>query len=135
MLMANGVEGRFPFLDPNLIDWAAKLPPRYKIMGLDEKFILKHAFRDMLPQEILKRPKQPYRAPDAASFFGTSLEWLDELTSPESLKASGIFNPAAVAHLVAKCRKRSGQGMSNFDNMAVTAVLSTLLLQREFGLS
>ncbi len=135
MLMANGVEGRFPFLDPNLIDWAAKLPPRYKIMGLDEKFILKHAFRDILPEEILKRPKQPYRAPDAASFFGTSLEWLDEITSPESLKTSGIFNPTAVGHLVAKCRKRNGRGMSNFDNMAVTAVLSTLLLQREFGLS
>lgn len=134
MLMANGVEGRFPFLDPNLIDWAAKLPPRYKIMGLDEKYILKHAFRDMLPEEILKRPKQPYRAPDAASFFGSSPEWLDEITSPESLKASGIFNPAAVGLLVAKCRKRNGRGMSNFDNMAVTAVLSTLLLQREFGL-
>lgn len=131
MLMAHGVEGRFPFLDPQLIDKAAMLPPRYKVMGLDEKFLLKHAFKDLLPPEILRRPKQPYRAPDAASFFSSPVDWVDDVTSAEALKSSGLFNPQAVEHLTAKCRRRKGQGMSNSDNMAVTAVLSTLLLQRQ----
>ena len=133
MLMAHSVEGRFPFLDPHLIDKAAIFPPRYKVMGLDEKFVLKHAFADLLPPEILNRPKQPYRAPDAASFFGSQVDWVDEVTSPESLEASGLFNRPAVEQLLAKCRRRKGAGMSNADNMAVTAVLSTLLLQRPMG--
>ena len=133
MLMAHSVEGRFPFLDPHLIDKAAMLPPRYKVMGLDEKYVLKHAFAELLPLEILNRPKQPYRAPDAASFFGSQVDWIDEVTSPESLDASGLFNRPAVEQLLAKCRRRKGAGMSNADNMAVTAVLSTLLLQRQMG--
>lgn len=132
MLMAHSVEGRFPFLDPVFIDKAAAIPPRYKVMGLDEKYVLKYAFRDVVPEEILRRPKQPYRAPDAASFFGSGgLDWVDDILSEESVKASGLFNPQAVSQLAAKCRRRAGQGMSNFDNMAVTALLSTLLLQRQ----
>lgn len=133
MLMAHSVEGRFPFLDPQLIDKAAMFPPRYKVMGLDEKYVLKHAFADLLPPEILNRPKQPYRAPDAASFFGSQVDWVDDVTSPQSLDASGLFNRPAVEQLLAKCRRRRGAGMSNADNMAVTAVLSTLLLQRQMG--
>ena len=69
MLMANSVEGRFPFLDCNLVDFASQLPPRHKLLVLDEKHLLKIAFEDMIPETILKRPKQPYRAPDASSFF------------------------------------------------------------------
>ena len=96
MLMANGVEGRFPFLDPNLIDFATALPARYKIMGLEEKYLLKYTFKDILPESILKRPKQPYRAPDAGSFFSEPVQWIDEVTSPEAVKKTGVFNPGAV---------------------------------------
>lgn len=130
MLMANGVEGRFPFLDPVLVDRTSHVPPRYKIMGMEEKYILKHAFSDLVPAEILHRSKQPYRAPDASSFFGERIEWVEELIEPRALRASEIFDPKAVENLAAKCREKEGREMSNFDNMAVTAVLSTLLLQR-----
>ncbi|WP_446740548.1 asparagine synthase-related protein [Ornithinimicrobium sp. CNJ-824] len=61
--MAHSVEGRFPFLDPTVVDFAASLPARHKLFGLEEKFILKHAFADLVPPEILARPKQPYRRP------------------------------------------------------------------------
>jgi asparagine synthase (glutamine-hydrolysing) len=131
MLMAHGIEGRFPFLDPHFIDLAAELPPRYKILGLDEKYLLKYAFSDLVPQQILRRPKQPYRAPDAGSFFSSEPEWLRDITEPRNVRNSGLFNPQAVENLMQKCRRKKGQGMSNFDNMAVTAVLSTLLLQRQ----
>jgi asparagine synthase (glutamine-hydrolysing) len=113
-----------------LVDRASHIPPRYKIMGMEEKYILKQAFSDLVPAEILNRPKQPYRAPDASSFFGERLEWVEELVEPAALRASGIFDPKAVENLVAKCREKGGREMSNFDNMAVTAVFSTLLLQK-----
>src|SRR5699024_4226332 len=66
MLMASSVEGRFPFLDAHVVELAGRLPSRHKLLGLDEKHILKRAFADLLPTEVLRRPKQPYRAPDAA---------------------------------------------------------------------
>lgn len=134
MLMGHSVEGRFPFLDPTLLRFAESLPPRHKVMGLDEKHILKYAYGSLLPSDIVSRPKQPYRAPDAAAFFadGRSPDWFADLLSPASVRAAGIFNPTAVESLCAKCRSRSGLGMSNTDNMRIVAVASTMLLHHQF---
>lgn len=133
MLMANSVEGRFPFLDRDVVDLANRLPARHKLLGLDEKHILKEAFRDLLPDEILTRPKQPYRVPDAASFFGgSSTTWVNEVVDPNLLSAAGVFEPRYVAALVAKCRRTGGVRMSNSDNMRIVAVLSTHLIYRQF---
>lgn len=133
MLMANSVEGRFPFLDRDVVALANTLPARHKLLGLDEKHILKKAFADLLPEEILARPKQPYRAPDAASFFGPQrIDWVEESVTPEAVAAAGVFEPQYVAALVAKCRRTGGVRMSNSDNMRVVALLSTQLLHSQF---
>lgn len=134
MLMANSVEGRFPFLDRDVVEFANALPSRHKLFGLDEKYLLKRAFSDLVPDDILHRPKQPYRAPDAASFFfsGARPEWLDEVTSPEAIRAGGVFDPSLVAGLFAKCLRTGGVNMGNTDNMRVLAVLSTQLTHRDF---
>lgn len=133
MLMANSVEGRFPFLDKNVVELAGRLPARHKLLGLDEKHVLKKAFADLLPEEIVHRPKQPYRSPDAAAFFGRDpTTWVEAVTSPEEVDAAGIFEPRAVAALTTKCRRKGGVGMSNTDNMRVLAILSTQLLHRQF---
>lgn len=130
MLMAHSVEGRFPFLDPEVMRLAASLPPRHKLMGLDEKHILKRAYGHLLPREIAERPKQPYRAPDAAAFFagGRSPEWFSELLSERSIEDAGIFHLNAVSTLLAKCRRTDGIGMSNSDNMRLAAITSTMVL-------
>jgi len=133
MLMAHSVEGRFPFLDCQLVDSANALPARHKLLGLEEKHLLKMTCKDLVPQSILKRPKQPYRAPDAASFFTEKTpEWLEELTSESYLQSAKLFMPAAVSALMAKCRKVKGRGMSNTDNMRVVAVLSSLILYHQY---
>lgn len=134
MLMANSVEGRFPFLDRDVVALANALPAHQKLFGLDEKYLLKRAFADLVPEEIRHRAKQPYRAPDAASFFygGTAPDWIEDLTSPDALRASGVFDPVLVAGLLAKCRARQGRGLGNTDNMRVLAVLSTQLLHDQF---
>lgn len=133
MLMAHSVEGRFPFLDSGVVERAASLPARHKLLGLDEKHILKRAFADLVPEEILTRPKQPYRAPDAASFVADGgPSWVADLTSPEAVAAAGVFAPSAVQALMAKCRRTGGVRMSNTDNMRVLAVLSTQLIHHQF---
>ncbi|HWK40032.1 MAG TPA: asparagine synthase (glutamine-hydrolyzing), partial [Hyphomicrobium sp.] len=67
--MANAVEGRFPFLDHRLIELAARIPPRLKLKGLREKHILRESVKDLLPNGIAQRPKQPYRAPESQAFL------------------------------------------------------------------
>ena len=132
MLMGNSIEGRFPFLDYRLVDFSNRLPAEYKLKDLKEKYILKEAFKDLIPESILNRPKQPYRAPDAMSFFGNyKLGWIDEITDEKILGEAGIFNPSAVEKLISKCKKREGKNMSNSDNMMITAVLSTMLIYKK----
>lgn len=132
MLMANSVEGRFPFLDRDVMALAASLPPSHKLKVLDEKHILKRAARDLIPSSILARPKQPYRAPDALSFVGDAVPpYVSEMLSPESVLSVGIFDPGRIAQLYGKCRAAADRGQfSNADNMALVGVLSTQLLHR-----
>jgi asparagine synthase (glutamine-hydrolysing) len=130
MLMAHSVEGRFPFLDKDVIALANSLPAAYKLRGLDEKHVLKRAAADLLPPEILARRKQPYRAPDALSFV--SAGYLDEALSDAALRDANVFEPQPVLQLLRKCRARGGAGQfSNADNMALVGVLSTQLLHQQ----
>jgi asparagine synthase (glutamine-hydrolysing) len=131
--MANSIEGRFPFLDHNVSELAAEFPARQKILGLDEKHLLKRAFSDLVPRQIIERPKQPYRVPDASSFFATDPpDWLAETTSSRALTEAGIWNPRAVELLLEKCRRARGTGMGNTDSMRLMAVLTTQLLHQMF---
>lgn len=132
MLMAHSVEGRFPFLDKEVVALAATLPAWYKLRGLDEKHVLKRAARDLVPESIVRRPKQPYRAPDALSFVADDApDWVEEVLSETALRSAGIFDTDAVRSLWGKCRARAAKGQfSNSDNMAIVGVLSTQLLHQ-----
>jgi asparagine synthase (glutamine-hydrolysing) len=133
MLMANSVEGRFPFLDRDVVDFANSLPARHKLFGLEEKYLLKRAFPDLVPEDILHRPKQPYRAPDAASFFRPDRPaWFEAFTTERATASAGVFEPSVVAGLLAKCERTGGENMSNTDNMRVLAVISTQLMHEHF---
>ena len=130
--MANSIEGRVPFLDHELIEFANALPARYKLRGLEEKAVLRAALSDALPADIIRRTKQPYRAPDSASFFENSqpLPYVSELLSPAALKRAGYFDPALVQRLVEKCRQ--GRAIGFADNQAFVGILSTMLVHEMF---
>ena len=131
--MAHSVESRHPFLDHRIIDFAFSLPSSWKIRGLNEKYILKRAFRGQLPERILHRDKQPYRAPISELFSRSRKDdYLDELLSESALKKSGYFNPAKVHHLLTKVRSPAHQAFSEFGSMALMGILSTQLLHQQF---
>jgi asparagine synthase (glutamine-hydrolysing) len=134
MLMAHSVEGRFPFLDRNVVALANSLPDSYKLQGLDEKYVIKLVARDLLPREILERKKQPYRAPDALSFIGAGAPaWVAETMSEGALASAGVFDVRLARQLYDKCVARSEEGQfSNADNMALVGILSTQLLHAAF---
>ncbi len=132
MAMANSIEGRFPFLDHRVIEFANRLPPRYKLMGLTEKYLLKRSMTGLLPESVRTRSKQPYRAPDSASFFsnGKPVEYVAELMSEERIAKAGYFEPKAVRKQFEK--SRGGRAIGFGDNMAFVGILSTMLIDEMF---
>jgi len=134
MLLGNSVEGRFPFLDKEVMELANTLPAAYKLRVLDEKHVLKRVASGHIPDEIIRRKKQPYRAPDALSFVAPDApDYVLNALSEKSLRDANVFDPKAATQLVEKCRSRGTSGQfSNADNMALVAVLSTQLLHQQF---
>ncbi|WP_274627115.1 asparagine synthase (glutamine-hydrolyzing) [Arvimicrobium flavum] len=130
MNMAHGVETRFPFLDHRLVELAARIPPRLKLRGLSEKHILRRAGADLLPPAIATRIKQPYRAPDSASFRGPGAAYLDHALSSQALAQAGLFNPQAVAKLMEKGRRGAITGFR--DNAAFVGIVSAQLWSATF---
>ncbi|MCK5311737.1 MAG: asparagine synthase (glutamine-hydrolyzing) [Desulfobacteraceae bacterium] len=130
--MANSVELRVPFLDHRLIDFAARLPAHWKIYGLDEKYLLKKAFQHQLPQNIIKRAKQPYRAPISQAFLNNDNDKLNNLINENQLADTGIFNPKKVKYLFKKCLIQKHGNVSESENMAIVGILSTQLIHEQF---
>lgn len=133
MLMANSVEGRFPFLDHRLIEFAARLPAQLKLRGGREKYILRRLARRLLPERVVERAKFPYRAPGAEALVGPSAPpWSRELLGAPALERTGIFDGGKVSALVARLERRTA-APSEADNAALVAVATTQLLAQRFG--
>ncbi|NTU74629.1 MAG: asparagine synthase (glutamine-hydrolyzing) [Anaerolineaceae bacterium] len=131
--MAHSVEGRYPFLDYRVVEFCNQLPPGFKLRGLTEKYILKQLASKWIPAEIRKRPKRPYRAPIQSCFFPENEptpDYVEDLLSPNQIKAAGYFNPAAVNYLVRKAKQ--GSKLGETDNMALAGILSTQLVHQAF---
>jgi asparagine synthase (glutamine-hydrolysing) len=131
MTMAHGVEGRFPFLDHRLFEFAAALPTGSRLRGFREKEILRRWASRILPPRIKERRKQPYRAPDAPSFFGPNApDWVGDHLTADALRRVGVFSPTSVDGLVRRCRAGLATGFR--ENQAIVGVLSTQLWHHQF---
>jgi asparagine synthase (glutamine-hydrolysing) len=131
MAMGNSVEGRYPFLDYRLIELSAKLPDRYKLNCLNEKFLLKKISIGKIPESITNRSKQAYRAPIVSSFFSeNSPSYINEILSDDRIKEFGIFDTEKVQSLKNKIKNQVN--LSEIDQMAIAAILSTQILFKLF---
>ena len=129
--MAHAVEGRFPFLDYRVVEFASRLPISLKMKVLNEKYLLKRCANGLVPPSVAKRHKQPYRAPEACSFLQPAArEYMEQLLSPEQLRRDGIFDAPAVAMLIEKFRKGATIGIK--DNLGLVGIVSTQLLLHQF---
>jgi asparagine synthase (glutamine-hydrolysing) len=132
MLMGNSIEGRFPFLDYRVAEFAARLPDRLRLRGLQEKYALRKATATLLPAEISTRQKRPYRAPILRAFVGPEAPpYVRELLTPERVRSAGVFSPDAVARVVRKCEAQVDQGVSETDEMALVGIVSVMLLHEQ----
>ena len=124
MLMSNSVEGRFPFLDHRVIEFANSVHPKHKMKVLNEKYLLKKAFQEYLPRQIIKRYKQPYRAPDIPAFFSGDIpDYVSDLLGKHKVLDYGYFDASKVERLIKKIK--AGRAIGYKDNMALVGILST----------
>jgi asparagine synthase (glutamine-hydrolysing) len=129
MLMANSIEGRYPFLDKDLVKLTINMPTNLKLHYLQEKYILKKTYEKIIPTEIKNRNKFPYQAPDMSAF--ANKEIVSEYFSNKNIKNLGIFSSAFIKNLSNKLLNEK-KLHSNFDNSSFVLILSTLILKNQF---
>jgi asparagine synthase (glutamine-hydrolysing) len=100
MSMAASVESRVPFLDRELVEFTTRLPERMKLRGWTTKYVLREAMKDMLPREILVRPKMGFPVPVGAWFRGKFRHIVDDCILGDRVRERGMLNHRALEHLV-----------------------------------
>ena len=129
VLMGHSVEGRFPYLDFRVAELSAKLPDSLRLRGLYEKYALRRAVARYLPEHIVRRAKQPYRAPIGGVLAGPAApEYVRELLARPRLEQAGLLDPAAVARVVSKFERIAGET----DEMALVGAVTLMLLHDRF---
>ena len=100
MSMAVGVEVRVPFLDLDLVEFAATIPARFKQRGSEGKWVLKKAMEPFLPNDVIYRPKSGFGAPLRRWMRFELRELMADVLGEQSLRARGLFDPVAVEKLI-----------------------------------
>ncbi len=118
--MAAGVEIRVPFLDPDLVAWAAQVPVRYKMRGRTTKYVLRKAMEPLLPRDVIYRPKTGFGVPLRAWLRKPIRPLMEELLSESSIRARGLFSPAAVTAL--KDETLSGRRDASYSLLALMMI-------------
>lgn len=131
--MAHGVEVRYPFLDPEVVELCNALPARAKLIGLRDKLALRRLAARRLPPSIAARPKKPYRAPAAPALFGAGApEWMAEILGDDALARFGVVAVQPAHRLIDKGRRQQGRMGGEREEMALVGVLTLQLLARQF---
>ena len=99
--MSCALEARAPLLDPDVMDFALRLPPKLKYRRLETKRVLKALARDLVPPEVIDRPKQGFTVPMRRWLSGPLRPLVEATLAPDRVKAGGLLDPAAVARLLA----------------------------------
>ncbi len=134
MALANSVEGRYPFLDIELAEFAREIPPDLKLHNFTEKYILKKVAQDLVPQQIIKREKFGFRAPGSPFLLQQKVEWINDLLSYERIKRQGYFNPDTIENLKAQYSQEGFKLHPHLEIDLLTIVLTFGLLVDLFEL-
>jgi asparagine synthase (glutamine-hydrolysing) len=107
MSMAASIESRVPFLDHELVEFAASIPAQYSITGLAGKFILKQAVEDLLPKSVVYRKKMGFPTPWECWLAGPALEWVQRMLLASRSLDRRLFRPEAVQRIFTEHRNRT----------------------------
>lgn len=125
--MAANLEVRVPFLNRQMIEFAARMPPDLKLRGFKRKYILKRAFERSLPRDVVWRKKAGFGAPIRSWLRGALRPMVDDLLSAETIERRGLFRPDEVKRLI----EANNSGRED-NNLQVFQLLNLELWQRQF---
>jgi asparagine synthase (glutamine-hydrolysing) len=129
--MAHSVEIRVPFLDFRVMDLMGRVPAKWKLLGLNEKHLLKKCFSDIMPEEIVNRPKNPYRAPIKQGLLNhKNADYTRDVLSEASLEEAGMFDVRRVRSLLRKVQ--ASESPSEIDSMALVGLFSSQIIYHQF---
>jgi asparagine synthase (glutamine-hydrolysing) len=133
-LRTASTEGRYPFLDEHVTDFCAQLAPEYKVRGLTDKWLLRCVAAKVAPNHIHTRRKQMFRATMSPAFLRRERPmWVDQLLSPESLRATGLFSIDGVRLARRMQFSKSQYSLSRFSlDLGLAGVISTQLWHHLF---
>ena len=120
MSMAAGVEVRVPFLDPDLIDFATRLPVGFKQHGRTGKWIFRKSMEGILPREVIYRPKTGFGIPLRSWMTAKDNRIEADYLSRASLSRRGLFDPEAVQRLIVD--NRTGRLDASYPILALACV-------------
>ncbi len=100
MLGAHGLTPLAPLFDERLIRFSFQMPARLKLHRGIEKIILKRAYENDLPAEIIRRPKSGMRVPVHYWFRSDMRRYARRILKPRAVRRAGLFNPQRVAELL-----------------------------------
>ena len=135
MEMAGSLEGRPPLLDHQVIEAACRLPVNMKVRGATEKYALREAMRPYVPQAVLDRKKQYFRAPPASESPQSKLyEMINDVLSGPALSNVPFFDPRKVGALLATLPSLSPAQRASADNLLME-IAGLCLMQKRFALN
>ncbi|WP_410638386.1 asparagine synthase (glutamine-hydrolyzing) [Amycolatopsis sp. lyj-346] len=131
MALGHGVENRCPFLDPAVVRLAASVNHRFGD-PFDEKYLLKRAYADVLPERVLAKGKFPYRATDSAAFVRACPDYRDTLTDRSTMDEIGVLDPGFTRALVDRVFDGPAERVGTKENQAFTLLASLFWLHHWF---
>ena len=134
MALANSVEGRYPFLDIDLVEFSTRIPPELKLHNYIEKYILKRVAGDLLPREIVQREKFGFHAPGSSYLLQHGGEWINDMVSHERIKRQGYFDPDVIDRLRAEYTQSGFKLNLPFDDDLLIIVLTFGIFLDTFNL-
>ena len=135
MEMAHSIEGRVPFLDHHVAEFAAGIPIHMKIRGMREKHVLREATRDVLIDAVYDREKHPFTTPPAKLGGDDAiLQLMGDTFASKELESQPLFDPAAVRALYDSFSEQPAEERMLTDGL-MNRVLSLTLLHERFGMS
>ena len=132
--MAHGVELRVPFLDPEVVEFCARLPVELKLRGFTEKYLLRVAARGLIPDAVVRRRKFAFSVPvDRWFFAGQIPEFAEAMLADGALREVGVFRPAAVARARAElAASRVGTHRGRILQSLIFGIIGIQTLAHEF---
>lgn len=130
MAMAFSVETRLPYLDYRIMEMMSKAPASWKIHGMQEKYILKKALKNILPHNTLSRKKYPYRAPIVAGLLPNQQNSINGFKNCDFFNNTDLFDVSKIEKLFALLNNKSRP--SELESMALAGIISTKCLYEEF---